>query len=161
MLPLLDHDSSPGSRCWSTGCALLPVGYLLLLVDAYFDLRWVLFPSPKSKQALTLYYTTILTPTRFFPGYWYAVWVIYKLCLQCPTAHHVATLALFLPIAYRYVGLLRGTDTCLEYWWTILIWRILLAVETTWNLQTLGCAMSSPADYVQHVQDAFSWTTAV
>ena len=155
MLPILDYDSSPGSTCWDIGCALLPVGYLLLIVDAFLDIRWAFFPTPKTKQALIDYYTTILTPQTFYPGYWYPLFVIYKLCVQCPRIHNYVTLALFLPIAYRYVGLLRGTDTKLAHWWTILIWRVLLAIATTWNLKSLGCR--GPFGYVEHVQEAFAW----
>lgn len=155
MISILDYDSSPGSTCWNVGCTLLPVGYLLLLVDAYFDLRWVLFPSTKTKQALIDYYTTILTPTNFYPGYWYPVYVIYKLCLQCPTSYHFLTLGMFLPVAYRYVGILRRTDTRLDHWWTIIVWRVMLAIVTTWNIQSLGCR--GPREYMVHLQETFCW----
>ena len=162
MLPVLDYDSSPYSTCWDVGCAYLPIGYLLLAVDAFFDLRWVFFPSSKSKQALIDYYKAILTPRPYFPGYWAPVYVIYKLCIQCPTAYHWLTFALFLPVAARYVGILRGTDTRVAHWWTIVVWRVLLAITTTMSIQSLGCR--GPADYGLHVREAFSeafwWTAA-
>ena len=155
MLPFLELDSSPGSRCWHIGCTLLPVGYVLLLVDSFFDLRWVFFPSPKSKRALITYYQTILTPRTLYPGYWYPFYVIYKLCFQCPTPYHYATLCLFGPIAYRYRGLIRGTDRSLKYWWSIIILRVLLAFVTTWNIQSLNCGGLS--DYGIRARQFFAW----
>eukprot|EP00977_Amphora_coffeiformis_P012311 scaffold3043_cov180-Amphora_coffeaeformis.AAC.3 len=154
-LPVLDYDSSPESMCWNVGCTILPVGYFLLAIDSYFDLRWVLFPSPKTKKALIDYYTTILTPRALYPGYWFPVYVIYTLCIQCPTFYHYFTLAMFCPISVRYVGILRGTDTRVDHWWTVLLWRVLLAIVTTWNMQSLGCR--GPANYGLHVREVFFW----
>jgi hypothetical protein len=45
----------------------------------------------------------------------------------------------FVPIAYRYVGILRQTDTKVQHWWTILLLRFALVIFTTWNLQSLQC----------------------
>ncbi|CAB9528534.1 expressed unknown protein [Seminavis robusta] len=161
MIKLFDFDSSPGSDCWSLNCAILPVGYGLLVVDSYFDLNWVLSPSPATKRALIRYYTTILTPQlRYgFPGFWWPVFVICRLCIQCPTKYNYWLLAIFVAISYRYKRILNGTDTQLNHWWTIVICRILLAVINTWNLQTLQCYEGTPSlgAYAQHIRNAVAW----
>ena len=157
-MKLLDYDFHPGSTCWNIDCAILPVGYGLIIADSIFDLNWVLRPSSATKQALIGYYTTILTPkvTFGYPGYWWPLFVIFKLCIQCPNELNYLTLMIFLPIAYRYVGLMNGTDTQLRHWWTIVVLRILLVVVNTWNLRVLQCYQGKPSlrAYVQHIQDA-------
>lgn len=150
MLKFMDYDSSPGAVCWDVNCAVLPVGYLLLAVDSYFDICWVLWPSLKTASAVKAYYTTILTPRApyLFPGYWFPVYVIFLLCAQCPTAYNYVLLVLFGVVAYRYVGILRGTDHQLRHWWTVIVVRVLLAIYTTRDIQSLQCR--SMANYAEH-----------
>jgi hypothetical protein len=159
MMKVLDYDFDPGSTCWNIDCAILPMGYGLLLADSIFDLQWVFRPSSATKQALIAYYQTILTPqvSYGYPGYVWPLFVIFKLCIQCPNPHNYATLALFLPIAYRYVGIMNGTDTHLKHWWTIVVLRILLVIVNTWNLRTLQCYHGTTptlAAYGKHLRDA-------
>ena len=41
---------SDEQHCTDTNCAILPLGYLLLAVDSYFDVQWVLFPSHHTEK---------------------------------------------------------------------------------------------------------------
>lgn len=130
--------------CKTTNCGILPLGYLLLLVDSWFDLRWVFWPSKQTETDLRNYYTLILTPTLTFkplpcPGYWFPCYVIFKLIVQCPTIYNLGILALFLPISYRYKGILsHDTTEQLQHWWAIVVLRLGLAVVTTLALNVHG-----------------------
>ena len=131
--------SSTADFCKATNCGLLPLGYLLLLVDSYYDLRWVLWPSKHTETQLRNYYTLILTPTLRplpCPGYWFPLYVIYKLIYQCPTFYNGVLLSLFLPISYRYKGILNRDETeKLQHWWTIVLLRVGLAITNTMALK--------------------------
>ena len=128
--------------CRITNCGILPLGYLLLLVDSYFDIRWVLWPSKRTETELRNYYTLILTPALRplpSPGYWFPLYVIYKLTYQCPTMYNFILLGLFLPISYRYKGILNQCETeRLQHWWTIVALRVCLAIVNTMALQVHG-----------------------
>ena len=122
-------------ECRVTNCALLPLGFLLLICDSYFDLRWVFFPSKETDRDLRNYYTFILRPTLApvpSPGYYFPFYAMYKLCVQCPTTYNFMLLALFLPIGYRYKGILSfDPDEQLQNWWTIVALRVgLFSVNT-------------------------------
>lgn len=144
MSELLDESSlsSSGPSCTDTNCALLPFGFFLLVVDSYFDLRYVFQPSPRTARELQAYYTFILTPTwRPFPrpGFWYPIYVIFKLCIQCSTIYNWGLLALFLPISYKYRQLLAGqTARALQNWWIIVVLRIGLAIVNTLAVRIHG-----------------------
>jgi hypothetical protein len=135
------------ATCTDINCTLLPLGFFLLAVDSYFDLHWVLWPSKKTATALREYYTKLLTPTVRplpYPGYWFPVYVIYKLCIQCSTIYNFLLLALFLPITYGYVRLLknngdRNSDKkVLENWWIVVVLRIGLAIVNAYALKIHG-----------------------
>ena len=62
--------------------------------------------------------------------------MIYKLIYQCPTHYNCALLGLFVPISYRYVGILSRHETeKLQHWWTIVLLRIGLAITNTMALK--------------------------
>lgn len=131
--------------CKDTNCAILPVGFALLVVDSYFDLRWVFQPSPATAKELRRYYTMILAPRWKpipHPGFLFPFYVIYKLCVQCPTTFNHMLLALFVPISYRYVGILNfHARERLQHWWTVVGLRIGLAIVNTLALRAYGdCA---------------------
>ena len=130
--------SNTADSCQITKCVILPLGYLLLLVDSYFDIRWVMWPSEKTEKELRHYYTLILTPALRpmpSPGYWFPLYVIYKLNYQCATIYNFFILGLFLPIAHRYKGILnRCKHEKLQHWWMIALLRIGLAIATTMAL---------------------------
>lgn len=135
--------------CKVTNCGLLPFGCLLLIVDSYFDLRWVLFPSKETDRALRNYYTFILRPTLTpipSPGYYFPFYAVYKLCYECPTIYNFVLFSLFAPISSRYVGILNSDPKeRLQNWWTIIVLRVGLFFVTTsairaygdWSLQDL------------------------
>lgn len=141
------------AMCKDTNCAILPIGFALLAVDSYFDLRWVFRPSAATAQALRSYYTLILAPRwRPFPhpGYYFPFYVIYKLCVQCPTAFNHMLLALFVPISYRYVGILNfNVNENLQHWWTVVALRVGLAIVNMLALQAYGdCALKHAIAFV-------------
>ena len=128
--------------CKDTNCAILPIGFALLAVDSYFDLRWVLLPSVATANALRWYYTSILAPRWRpipHPGYFFPFYVIYKLCVQCPTVFNHMILALFVPISYRYARILTfSARENLQHWWTVVALRVGLAIVTTLALLEYG-----------------------
>lgn len=131
--------------CKDTNCAILPIGFALLAVDSYYDLRWVLRPSPTTAQELRRYYTFLLAPRWQpipHPGFLFPFYCIYKLCVECPTIFNHWLLALFVPISCRYVGILNlYKQEQLQHWWTVVVLRVGLAVVNTLALQAYGdCA---------------------
>mmetsp|Transcript_7679 Transcript_7679/g.10051 ORF Transcript_7679/g.10051 Transcript_7679/m.10051 type:complete len:162 (+) Transcript_7679:372-857(+) len=133
--------SGSGPSCTDTNCALLPLGFFLLAMDSYFDIRWVLWPSHKTAASLQDYYTTLLTPTAKplpYPGFWFPVYVIFKLCAQCSTIYNFGLLALFIPISYKYVQVLNGKPGALKNWWVIIVLRIGLVIVNTYALRAHG-----------------------
>lgn len=146
-------------HCPDTMCVFLPLGYLLLAVDSYFDLRWCLFPSPKTLSDLQWYYTNLLTPRllslRPYPGYWFPFYAIFVFLFQCPNNYNWITFGFFLPIGYRYIGLLRGTDKTSSRWWIVVLMRVGLAVTTHYNLSYRGCQWCEYGQHVSKIVDGF------
>lgn len=141
----LQFDDHP-AVCKDTNCAILPIGFALLAVDSYYDLRWVFQPSPTTEKELRRYYTLILAPRWRpipHPGYFFPFYVIYKLCVQCPTTFNHMLLALFVPISCRYIGILNfNAGERLQHWWTVVALRVGLAIVNTLALQAYGdCAL--------------------
>lgn len=138
--PLVTTDIADDEECRVTNFRLDILGLLLLISDSYFDLSWVMTPSRETATALRNYYTTLLTPTVRcyifpYPGYLFPLFVIYKLCIQCPTHFNFMLLALFIPVSSRYVGILTCDPTeKLQHWWTIVALRMLLAIVTILSL---------------------------
>jgi hypothetical protein len=139
-------------QCSDTMCVFLPIGYMLMAADIFFDLQWCLFPSSKSAADLRWYYTNLLTPRilslRPYPGYWFPFYAIYVFLFQCPNVYNWMTFLYFLPIGYRYIGILRETDKALSHWWIVVLMRVGLTVSTHYNLAYRGCFWS---EYGQHV----------
>jgi hypothetical protein len=138
-------------HCTDTMCVFLPIGYMLMTVDIFFDLQWCLFPSFKSAADLRWYYTNLLTPRilslRPYPGYWFPFYAIYVFLFQCLNMYNWITFLCFVPIGYRYIGILRETDKTLNHWWIVVLMRVGLTVSTHYNLAYRGCFWS---EYGQH-----------
>ena len=132
------QDEDEAQQCLHVLCNFLPLGWLLLVVDSYFDLRWVMFPSQRTAESLKNYYTTILTPRWYNPGLFFPPYAIYKMCLECPNPYNFALLVLFMPLAYRYRLILQHRDS-LNHWWTVLVIRLALFTITTINFRQWGC----------------------
>lgn len=131
-------DSLQDSHCRDVNCFMLPLGYLLLLMDSYFDVRFVVWPTPMTAHALRKYYTTVLTPTYYWPGYWFPLIAISIMCGVCPHMYNYVLLVLFSLVALRYVGILQGTED-LRYWWTVVVIRIALVLVVTLEWRDLDC----------------------
>lgn len=148
-----DLFSVHNAVCFDVNCTILPLGFVLLLIDSYFDSRWVLFPSCRTSQNLIQYYRTILTPKLSpipFPGYWFPLFAIYKLCIQCPSFYNYITLFLWLPISYRYAKILNNNNgqPDLTNWWTILVFRALLMLVNFYNVAIYCNCSYNPIGHV-------------
>ncbi len=135
---------SEQEHCPDTMCAFLPLGFLLMSADAYYDLQWCFTPSPKTEQALRNYYTNLLTPALKmgivpWPGYLFPLYAIYVFLWQCPNLYNWYIFILYMPVAWRYILILTGRDRRLSHWWTIPVLRIALTAVTIWNLQSRDC----------------------
>ena len=133
-------------------CLFLPVGYALLTTDLCFDLPWVLQPSQTTANTLRQYYTFILTPSLYSPGYWLPLFAIYVFLGLCPSVLNWILFWLFVPIACRYYYILgHPTDPNyrwqLRHWWTIIVIRMVLYCVTYYNLKQRNCKWS---DYGTH-----------
>lgn len=137
-------------HCSDTMCAFLPIGYMLLSADIVHDLSWCLFPSRKTREAVTNYYTNLLTPKLSplpWPGYLFPSWAIFIFLRQCPDIYNYYTFLLYLPLIYRYWGILQQTDKTLGAWWTVILIRILLTIVTTLSFSNRGCVWSNFGSY--------------
>jgi hypothetical protein len=144
-------------HCSDTMCLFLPMGYALLTADLCVDLPWVLFPSKTTANNLRRYYTFILTPSLYTPGYWWPVFATYVFLAQCPDVWNWVTFWLFVPIAYRYSFILNHPEdpryaVQLNHWWTIVVIRLILYMVTFHNLRNRGCAWS---DYSSHAESLY------
>jgi len=117
-----------------------------------FDLQYLLAPSTASAKRLLHYYQLILTPrpAMLSPGYYFPLFIIHQLCVACPSIHNYWTLALWLPISYRYYFLLKQCTVdernlqqnhakVLQHWWTVVVLRLGLYYINYSNLQASSC----------------------
>eukprot|EP00542_Grammatophora_oceanica_P021711 CAMPEP_0194049982 /NCGR_PEP_ID=MMETSP0009_2-20130614/32324_1 /TAXON_ID=210454 /ORGANISM="Grammatophora oceanica, Strain CCMP 410" /LENGTH=155 /DNA_ID=CAMNT_0038696329 /DNA_START=132 /DNA_END=599 /DNA_ORIENTATION=+ len=132
-------------HCPTIVCSLLPLGYIFLASDLYRDLRWCIWPSHTTANDLKNYYITILTPKLALanPGYLFPVYVTFKFCYECPDFYNFLLLLCYIPLCYRYYGILSRRDKTLPHWWTVVLIRFVMLWVVHKGLQSRGCQLSN------------------
>ena len=148
-------------HCHDSMCLFLRLGYVLLTADLCVDVPWVLHPSNKTATRLRKFYTFILTPTWYCPGYWWPCFAIYVFLHQCPDSYNWMTFWLFVPVAYRYYFILTQPDNqnhsqMLSNWWTIVLIRIVLFVVVFNAIRQRGCQWHRVFDHWVGLYEYFS-----
>ena len=126
----MDASILKTDTCWDTHCAVSCISCVLLLMDLYFDLAYILWPSKENAAKLCTYYKGILTPSLSpmpWPGYWFPPFTIYKLWYECPDPIFVTLSLLWFILAVRYHAIWNGCDQ-LHHWWTVVLVRVVMAI---------------------------------
>ena len=144
--------ASEDDYCPSAMCSILPVGFMLLVSDLLYDLRWCVSPSEQNARQLKDYYMTILTPRLLplpWPGFLFPFYVIYVFVGVCPNWTGLSLFFLYIPICEKYYRIKRDEKNCLRGWWWIVAIRLLMGIVTYIGIVERGCQLTDYKDNVR------------
>ena len=137
------------NMCWDTHCSISLISYILLICDSYFDISYVLSPTKENGKALCTYYKAILTPSLSpfpWPGYFFPLFSIYKMCFECPNVYFVTLSVLWMIVSVRYRRILGDREN-LQHWCVVVLIRLFMALLLGLNL----AGMSAKCKFAQNI----------